>query len=58
MKYQLLMRDLDKHTRRAGLQDRVDSLSKALKIMTDLPRDANDMMTIGRLQDFEVGGVW
>ena len=54
MKYQLLMRDLHKHSVRAGLTDQAASLARALEIMTVLPREADHMMTVGRLQDFEV----
>ena len=54
MKYQLLMRDLLKYSRRVGGAEQVASLERALEIMTVLPRDADHMMTVGRLQDFEV----
>uniref|UniRef100_A0A6A7G2I5 Triple functional domain protein-like n=1 Tax=Hirondellea gigas TaxID=1518452 RepID=A0A6A7G2I5_9CRUS len=52
MKYQLLMRDLYKYSDRGGLTEQTVHLHKALDIMTILPRDADHMMTVGRLQDF------
>jgi len=76
-KYQLLLRDLVRHTEkgldilgrnsaedstslttndqlRASLQDEVETLSRALHIMTIVPKMANDMMMVGRLQGFDV----
>jgi len=75
-KYQLLLRDLVRHTEkgldilgrnsaedstslttndqlRASLQDEVETLSRALHIMTIVPKMANDMMMVGRLQGFD-----
>jgi hypothetical protein len=36
-----------------GVQEEIDSLNKALRIMNVVPKDANDMMDVGRLQNFE-----
>ncbi|GAB6019934.1 hypothetical protein CHUAL_001465 [Chamberlinius hualienensis] len=54
MKYQLLLKDLLKYTERAGLSDEVEDLRKAVRIMHIVPKMANDMMNVGRLQGFEV----
>lgn len=54
MKYQLLLRDILKYTERAGLEDEINSLRGALEIMTVVPKAANDMMDVGRLQGFDV----
>jgi hypothetical protein len=74
MKYELLIRDILKHTKRAGLIKEGDDLEQALNIMrvSDsikfvlvselillfvmfkvVPKAANDMMDVGRLQKFE-----
>ena len=39
---------------RSSLQDDVETLSRALHIMTIVPKMANDMMMVGRLQGFDV----
>jgi len=76
-KYQLLLRDLVRHTEkgldilgrpdpdamthslssndqlRSSLVDQVETLSRALHIMTVVPKMANDMMMVGRLQGFD-----
>lgn len=54
MKYQLLLRDILKYTEKAGLNDEINSLKGALEIMTVVPKAANDMMDVGRLQGFDV----
>ncbi|XP_065162622.1 triple functional domain protein isoform X5 [Atheta coriaria] len=53
MKYQLLLKDLHKHTERAGLEQEAKMLREALHVMTVVPKSANDMMDVGRLQGFE-----
>lgn len=53
MKYELLIKDILKHTKRAGLTEEADELEKALDIMRIVPKAANDMMDVGRLQKFE-----
>lgn len=54
MKYQLMLKDILKYTERAGLTDEIDPLRAAFKIMVIVPKAANDMMDVGRLQGFEV----
>ncbi len=39
---------------RSTLRDEVETLSRALHIMTVVPKMANDMMMVGRLQGFDV----
>ncbi|XP_076316719.1 rho guanine nucleotide exchange factor 25-like isoform X2 [Tachypleus tridentatus] len=53
MKYQLLLKDILKFTEKAGLEEEVENLRKAVQIMHVVPKTANDMMKIGRLQGFE-----
>ncbi|XP_063844125.1 triple functional domain protein-like isoform X3 [Scylla paramamosain] len=53
MKYQLLLRDIHKHTERAGLTQEAESIKRALNIMIVVPKAANDMMNVGRLQGFD-----
>jgi RhoGEF domain len=49
MKYELLFKDVLKQTLKLGdRQDEVDSLNRSLSIMTVVPKDANDMMDVGR----------
>lgn len=54
MKYQLLLKDILKYTERAGLVAEAEQLRAAYKIMVDVPKAANDMMDVGRLQGFDV----
>ncbi|XP_076827422.1 LOW QUALITY PROTEIN: triple functional domain protein [Brachyhypopomus gauderio] len=51
MKYQLLLKDFLKFSKRAG----VDSaeLEKAVEVMCVVPKRCNDMMNVGRLQGFD-----
>ncbi|KAK2903390.1 hypothetical protein Q8A67_008103 [Cirrhinus molitorella] len=51
MKYQLLLKDLLKFSKKAGL-DTVD-LEKAVEVMCVVPKRCNDMMNVGRLQGFD-----
>lgn len=53
MKYELLLKDILKHTQRAGLIEEVPGLKDAMHIMRVVPKQANDMMDVGRLQKFE-----
>ena len=53
MKYQLLLKDIYKYTERAGLHEDADSLKGALHVMHVVPKAANDMMDVGRLQAFD-----
>ncbi|CAO4361588.1 unnamed protein product [Caenorhabditis nigoni] len=51
MKYQLLLKDILKFTERA--KDRPDVLKKALGVMHVVPKACDDMMQVGRLQNFD-----
>ncbi|XP_013406610.1 kalirin isoform X8 [Lingula anatina] len=51
MKYQLLLKDIMKHTQKAGLDTK--DLERALEVMRVVPKAANDMMNVGRLQGFD-----
>ncbi|VDN02872.1 unnamed protein product [Thelazia callipaeda] len=51
MKYQLLLKDILKYTERAG--DNTDALQKALEVMHVVPKACDDMMQVGRLQNFD-----
>ncbi|XP_046675322.1 triple functional domain protein isoform X5 [Homalodisca vitripennis] len=53
MKYQLLLRDLYKYTERAHLTGEIEALRQATHIMQVVPKMANDMMDVGRLQGFD-----
>uniref|UniRef100_A0A7E4VX50 Rho guanine nucleotide exchange factor 25 n=1 Tax=Panagrellus redivivus TaxID=6233 RepID=A0A7E4VX50_PANRE len=50
-KYQLLMRDIVKYTQRAGDSD--EALQKGLQVMCIVPKACDDMMQVGRLQNFD-----
>lgn len=52
-KYQLLLRDMLKYTERAELTKEAEDLRKAVHIMHVVPKTANDMMMVSRLQNFE-----
>ncbi|CAD6184382.1 unnamed protein product [Caenorhabditis auriculariae] len=51
MKYQLLLKDILKFTERA--HDKTDNLKKALQVMHVVPKACDDMMQVGRLQNFD-----
>lgn len=53
MKYQLLLKDLLKYTEKAGLEKEAEDLRKAVNIMHVVPKAADDMMNVGRLQGFD-----
>ncbi|XP_013784784.1 rho guanine nucleotide exchange factor 25-like [Limulus polyphemus] len=53
MKYQLLLKDILKCTEKAGLEEEVGDLRKAVQIMHVVPKAANDMMKVGRLHGFQ-----
>lgn len=57
MKYQLLLKDILKYTERAGLTTEAEALRQAYDIMIRVPKDANDMMDVGRLQGFDVRNI-
>uniref|UniRef100_A0A671XK49 non-specific serine/threonine protein kinase n=1 Tax=Sparus aurata TaxID=8175 RepID=A0A671XK49_SPAAU len=51
MKYQLLLKDLFKISKKAGVD--ITELEKAVEVMCVVPKRCNDMMNVGRLQGFE-----
>ncbi|KAL6731173.1 hypothetical protein Aduo_002073 [Ancylostoma duodenale] len=51
MKYQLLLKDILKFTERA--KEKTDILKKALMVMHVVPKACDDMMQVGRLQNFD-----
>ncbi|CAG9857602.1 unnamed protein product [Phyllotreta striolata] len=53
MKYQLMLKDVLKYTERAGVEAEIEPLRAAYNIMVVVPKTANDMMDVGRLQGFE-----
>ena len=50
-KYQLLMKDILKYSERAG--DAMDKLRKGFEVMCIVPKACDDMMQVGRLQNFD-----
>lgn len=52
-KYQLLLNEMYKYTLKAGLEKEAEDLKKAVHVMHVVPKAANDMMNVGRLQGFE-----
>jgi hypothetical protein len=54
MKYQLLLKDILKYTERIGVPDEINALKQACHVMHVVPKEANDMMNVGRLQGFDV----
>ncbi|XP_047462007.1 triple functional domain protein isoform X3 [Mugil cephalus] len=51
MKYQLLLKDFLKHSKKAGVESM--DLEKAVEVMCIVPKRCNDMMNVGRLQGFD-----
>lgn len=51
MKYQLMLKEIKKYMEKEG-QD-CHSLNRAIEIMVTVPKNADDMMNVGRLQGFE-----
>jgi hypothetical protein len=51
MRYQLLLKDILKYTEKA--EEDPTELKKALRVMCIVPKAANDMMQVGRLQGFD-----
>ncbi|XP_068592101.1 triple functional domain protein isoform X1 [Cebidichthys violaceus] len=51
MKYQLLLKDLHKISKKAGAD--TTELEKAVEVMCVVPKRCNDMMNVGRLQGFD-----
>lgn len=52
MKYQLLLKDILRYTERANLQKERGDLMRAVEIMLVVPKSADDMMNVGRLNGF------
>lgn len=52
MKYQLLLKDALRYTERANLQRERADLLRAVEIMLVVPKAADDMMNVGRLNGF------
>ena len=50
-----ISQDITKQTGKAGLS--VTEWEKAVQVMTRVPKDANDMMNVGRLQGFDVSAL-
>lgn len=54
-KYHLLVRDVLRHSERAGCSSQaLCALRQAACITSQIPEAANDMMDVGRLQGFDV----
>uniref|UniRef100_A0A8C4PSD8 Trio Rho guanine nucleotide exchange factor n=1 Tax=Equus asinus TaxID=9793 RepID=A0A8C4PSD8_EQUAS len=51
MKYQLLLKDFLKYSRKASLD--TSELERAVEVMCIVPKRCNDMMNVGRLQGFD-----
>lgn len=51
MKYQLLLKDFLKYSKKASLD--TSELEKAVEVMCIVPKRCNDMMNVGRLQGFD-----
>lgn len=49
-----MLKDILKYTEKAGIRSEIEPLRAAYKIMVVVPKNANDMMDVGRLQGFEV----
>ena len=52
MKYQLLLKDILRYTERANLARERQDLVRAVEIMLVVPKAADDMMNVGRLNGF------
>ncbi|XP_062303477.1 LOW QUALITY PROTEIN: kalirin RhoGEF kinase b [Osmerus eperlanus] len=50
-KYQLLLKDFLKYSSKAGSD--CEEIEKAMELMSLVPKHCNDMMNLGRLQDYE-----
>ncbi|KAG8442620.1 hypothetical protein GDO86_011416 [Hymenochirus boettgeri] len=55
MKYQLLLKDFLKYSRKACVD--IAELEKAVEVMCIVPKRCNDMMNVGRLQGFDHGKI-
>jgi hypothetical protein len=52
MKYQLMLKEIKKYMEKEGGHD-CASIDRAIQIMITVPKNADDMMNVGRLQGFE-----
>lgn len=52
MKYHLLLQDILKYTIRCD--EPTETLTQAIDMMKTIPKAANNMMEVGRIQGFEV----
>lgn len=57
MKYQLLLKDILKYTERMEDPHQIEMLKHACNVMHVVPKEANDMMNVGRLQGFDVSDL-
>ena len=48
MRYQLLLKDIHKYTEKAG--DDLTNMNAVFQVMQKIPKSANEMMMVGRLQ--------
>lgn len=53
-KYQLLLREVLRLTERTKRTSEIETLRAAVHVMRIIPKQANDMMDVGRLQGFDV----
>lgn len=51
MKYQLMLKEIRKYMEKQGMDCK--TLDRAIEIMVTVPKNADDMMNVGRLQGFE-----
>jgi hypothetical protein len=51
MKYQLMLKEIKDYMEKQGMDCKM--LDKAIEIMVTVPKNADDMMNVGRLQGFE-----
>lgn len=53
-KYQLILKDLLKYSKKIGNDEETSSVTKAIGIMQIIPKTANDMMDVERIEGFDV----
>ncbi len=56
-RYQLLLRDMEKSFRQAGVPDMHADVLRAYEIAHEIAEYANNMMSAGRISGFEVSTV-
>lgn len=57
-KYQLLLREALRLTEKTRRFSEIEGLRAAAYVMREIPKRANDMMDVGRLQGFDVSGQY